>query len=86
MITGVLRIEARRTVAVWLAPVMAGLAWWVIVRPLLASPMTFWPDRSVQVLHLVAQIGPLLVAAGAWTAARSRIRLRRRRIPPGCAS
>jgi len=74
MITGLLRIETRRTAALWLAPIMAGLAWWVIVRPQLASPMASWPDRSVQVLHLVAQIGPLLAAAGAWMAGRNHRR------------
>lgn len=72
MIAGLLRIETRRTVAVWLAPLMTALAWWVVARPQLASPMVFWPDRSVQVLHVVAQIGPLLAAAGAWMAGRNR--------------
>lgn len=71
---GLLRIETRRSTVLWLTPVMAGLAWWVVVRPLLASPMAFWPDRSVQVLHLAAQIGPLLAAAGAWMAGRNHRR------------
>lgn len=74
MITGLLRIETRHSLAFWLAPVMAGLACWVVIRPLLASPMAFWPDRSVQVLHLVAQIGPVLAAAGAWMAGRNHRR------------
>jgi hypothetical protein len=36
--------------------------------------MAFWPDRSVQVLHLVAPIGPLLAGAGAWMAGRNHRR------------
>jgi hypothetical protein len=44
MISALLRIETRHSAALWLAPIMAGLAWWAVARAQLSQTGSSEPD------------------------------------------
>ncbi|NLF63291.1 MAG: ABC transporter permease [Chloroflexi bacterium] len=65
------RIEARRSVALWLAPLVIGAAW-LLARNDLALGVILWPHNSVLARDSVFFAGPLAAGAGAWMAGRDR--------------
>jgi hypothetical protein len=68
-----LRIEARRTLAIWLVPVMAWLAW-RMVRDALALDVVLWLESSAAISRSAVVIGPVAAGAAAWVAGRDRRR------------
>lgn len=66
-------IEARRTVAIWLVPLMAWLAW-RIVRDALALDVVLWVEASAAIGRSAVVVGPLAAGAAAWVAGRDRRR------------
>lgn len=70
---GLLRIEARRTVAPWLVLPLLGLTWYFIssARPI---QLMSWAATSVRVRDTILFVGPFIGGAAAWMAGRERRR------------
>jgi len=71
---GLLRIELRRTAALWLAPVMAAFAWFLFHQQYAGSFGVLWSDRSIAVRDVAQPAWPLICGAAAWMAGRRRRR------------
>jgi len=69
-----LRLELRRSIMPWLAPLLAVLFWLTTYRPAMANP-PFWNVRSGMVQsHAMLAFAPLLAGAAAWAGSRDRRR------------
>lgn len=72
--TGLLRIESRRTVALWLAPIMLAAAWLIYHQQYGDSYGVFWSDRSLAIRDVSQATWPLICGEAAWMAGRRRRR------------
>ncbi|MGH3410718.1 MAG: hypothetical protein ACRDRJ_50720, partial [Streptosporangiaceae bacterium] len=69
-----LRLELRRNIMPWLAPLLVVLFWLTTYRTAMASP-PFWNVRSGMVQsHALLAFAPLLAGAAAWAGSRDRRR------------
>ncbi len=69
-----LRIEARRSVGLWVWPLLLGLALLLAYGSGLAWRVTFWVQASVLVRDGLLIIGPGLAGAAVWMGGRERRR------------
>lgn len=67
------RIEARRSVALWFAPIVAALAWYA-ARDAVQDGVTLWATTSASIGRAVIVAAPLMGGAAAWVAGRNRRR------------
>ncbi len=72
--TLLLRIEARRTIGLWVWPLFVGLALLLAYGDGLAWKITLWVQASVLVRDGLLIIGPALGGAAAWMGGRERRR------------
>jgi hypothetical protein len=71
MIAALLRIEVRRSPALWLLALMPGmLALSPIARHL--TPVALWTDRSTDLQSSLQGLGPFVAGLAAWVASRER--------------
>jgi len=71
---GLVRIESRRSAALWLTPVMLALAWIVFHQRYTGTFSVAWSDRNMAVRDVAQPIWPLVAGAAAWMAGRRRRR------------
>jgi hypothetical protein len=71
---GLVRIETRRSTALWLTPAMLALAWIVFHQRYTGTFAVAWSDRSMAVRDVAQPLWPLIGGAAAWMAARQRRR------------
>jgi len=65
-----LRLELRRSVMLWMLPLLAALFWVSTYRPSMANP-PFWNVRSgILQSHTMLAFAPLLAGAAAWAGSR----------------
>jgi hypothetical protein len=70
-----LAIESRRTVATWLAPPLAVIAW-LSVSGTVRNSVFYWPEASATIARTAVLAGPFMAGVAAWMAgrqARSRL-------------
>src|SRR5947209_15288871 len=73
-LAGLLRIETRRSTALWFMPVMVVLAW-ALFRQRYTGPFgVSWSVRSMAIRDVAQPIWPLIAGAAAWMAGRRRRR------------
>ena len=71
-ITGrMLKIEARRSLGLWLFPPVAFLVWFT-TRETLPAGIWLWPDTSFSIQQTLVLAGPLAAGMAAWAATRER--------------
>ena len=70
----ILRIEVRRSVGLWVWPVLVGLALLLAYGDGLAWRVTFWVQASVLVRDGLLIVGPAIAGAAAWMGGRERRR------------
>ncbi|MEW1585689.1 hypothetical protein AB0283_09610 [Micromonospora vinacea] len=69
---GLLRLEIRRSVMVWMLPLVAALFWLITYRPNMAYP-PLWNVRAMAMqTTALAVFAPTVVGAGAWLGWRER--------------
>lgn len=68
---GLIRIEARRNLGLWLFPFVVAMVWFLAAQER-AEGIWLWPDISVSIGTTLAVVGPLAAGAAAWTASRHR--------------
>lgn len=68
-----LRIETRRSFAIWVFPVMVGLGWYA-AREQYRDGVELWPDTSARIARASVFIGPFIAGAAAWAAYQERRR------------
>jgi hypothetical protein len=68
------RIEIRRSTALWLTPVMATLAWVIFQQQYTGALGVAWSDRSMAIRDIAQPVWPLVAGAAAWMAGRRRRR------------
>lgn len=73
-LAGLVRIETRRSTALWLTPVMVALAWVIFRQQYTGSLGVAWSDRSLAVRDIAQPVWPLVAGAAAWMAGRRRRR------------
>jgi hypothetical protein len=71
---GLVRIEARRSTALWLTPVMAALAWITFQQRYAGTLGVAWSDRSMAIRDIAQPIWPVVAGAAAWLAGRRQRR------------
>jgi len=67
-------IETRRSIGLWLWPLLVGLALFLAYADGLAWQVTFWVQASVLVRDGLLIVGPALGGAAAWMGGRERRR------------
>lgn len=69
---GLLRLETRRSVMLWMLPLVAMLFWFITYRPSMASP-PLWNVRAMAMqTTTLAVFAPTVVGAAAWLGWRER--------------
>ncbi len=74
MIVRMVRIETRRNAALWVSPLMVGIALLFEAGQGLAWRLLLWPDMSVVIRDSIVFIGPAIAGIAAWMAGRERRR------------
>ncbi len=72
-LVGLLRIEARRNLGLWLFPFVVVMIWYLAAQGR-AEGIWLWPDVSLSIESTLAVVGPLAAGLAAWTASRNRRR------------
>ena len=66
-----LRIEARRSLGLWLFPPVAFLVWFT-TRETLPAGIWLWPETSFSIQQTLVLAGPLAAGMAAWAATREK--------------
>lgn len=81
MSLGLLRIEVRRSAALFLLPLLLAAAWWLawngtygVMNEATFSNVYIWEETSRVVKDSVLNLGPLVAGLSAWAAGRNRRR------------
>jgi hypothetical protein len=69
-----LRLEARHSLGLWLAPVVAVAVWYLAVTDGLRVGASLWPYVAVSLRQPLVLVGPFAAGLAAWAATRERRR------------
>ena len=74
VVLSMLRIEARRSVALLAVPLLVLATWWLAINDMMLSEVQLWPETSQITITMSFLLGPAAGGLSAWVATRNQRR------------